>query len=187
MHKKHAADLAPSSVSLSFWLHLNWSLFAFLNLWGSLILRRLISFIWLSADCSFDRLIWETVCSKRPLKESRRSSLLALNRASTSSLSIGMVTASSCSDDKEMYKKACCACRVVVLLIVLIALLTFSLPSSLLKLPIRDLTNPTTSTPMKRWLKNCLRVPSNFFAIIATFQLFKIRGIKPELKRGDRI
>ena len=56
-------------------------------------LRQSISFIWLSAYSLFDRLIWEMICSKRPSKELRRLSLLALIRAFTSSPSIGMATA----------------------------------------------------------------------------------------------
>ena len=43
----------------------------------------------------------------------------------------------SCSDGKEMYKKACCTSRIVVLPIQTIAFLTFSLssPSWHLKVP----------------------------------------------------
>ena len=55
-------------------------------------------------------------------------------------------TSQSCSDSKEMYRKACCMCRVVVLLISFTAFLTFSLPSSFVHkhyvttFPLRNLT-----------------------------------------------
>ena len=76
-------------------------------------------------------------------------------------MKLGIFTPYSCSDDKEMYKKAWCTCKVVVLRNKPIAFLTFSLPSplSLLKLPIYFPDGPNRcSHGTKEWHKtNLLR------------------------------
>ena len=60
---------------------------------------------------------------------------------------LGIFTSWSCSDGKEMYKKAWCTCKMVVLLIKSIAFFKFSLPSPSwdLKAPNRDLTTATAT------------------------------------------